>query len=441
VQRPDLAPRRWYRAPHRRGVRSPVPRPGPPRAARQPAVPGRVRARRGGAGRRRDGRARARRPARRGAPDRLRRRHARGVLGGGGLRRPDAARVRADAAAPADAPRPAARRRRPRPRRRRAGGARPGVAPALGLRHHGRVVLAGPRPRPHPRGRPGARVAPLARVPARPDRADPARRVRRRGAGGTGLRHLAAGDAGRAGARAPRRRAAGADRAARGLRRGRSARDGAARPAARGTARRAVPRARSADRPHARARTGLPRDGAPAPRPPRGGGRVHGSPHPGRRGPGHEGVGRARLPRGRPPRGRARGDAARHRQDRDPHRDPQQARPAGPRRVAGHADAHRRGPAHARPDRRAARQGGLHRQGLPRALGRQGLSRRPRGGGDPVRRPHHLRVRRLQRDDDPPALPRGDVPGGRRRRARALFGDPVRPAHRPRGRLGGARRV
>ena len=50
---------------------------------------------------------------------------------------------------------------------------------------------------------------------------------------------------------------------------------------------------------------------------------------------------------------------------------------------------------------------GHHRPPPPRALGRPRLPRPHRGRGDPARRTHHLRLRRLQRHDHEPRLPGG----------------------------------
>ena len=82
--------------------------------------------------------------------------------------------------------------------------------------------------------------------------------------------------------------------------------------------------------------------------------------------------------------------------------------------------------------------GGVARRGRPdgprppRALGRRRLPRRPRRRGDPAQRAHHLRLRRLQRDDDEP-LYREAMP---RRRTRspscARCPGPVRRARRRR---------
>ena len=80
---------------------------------------------------------------------------------------------------------------------------------------------------------------------------------------------------------------------------------------------------------------------------------------------------------------------------------------------------------------------GHHRPPPPRALGRPRLPRRHRGRGDPARRAHHLRLRRLQRDDHQPRLP-----GGAAESADAVAelercsGDAVRPG---RGRRAAAR--
>ena len=70
--------------------------------------------------------------------------------------------------------------------------------------------------------------------------------------------------------------------------------------------------------------------------------------------------------------------AARHRQDRDPRRDPAEAGPADPRRAAAHADAHGARRADARRRRRAAGRGSPRRPLASRALGRPRVSRRAR---------------------------------------------------------------
>ena len=54
----------------------------------------------------------------------------------------------------------------------------------------------------------------------------------------------------------------------------------------------------------------------------------------------------------------------------------------------------------------------------------------------PLARPHRVRLRRLQRHDHRPPLPRGDEPGDCHRGAVGQRGHPVRPAHRGRAGLG-----
>ena len=72
--------------------------------------------------------------------------------------------------------------------------------------------------------------------------------------------------------------------------------------------------------------------------------------------------------------------AARHRQDRDPRRDPAEAGPVDPRRAAADADAHGARRADARRRRGAAGRGPARRALASRALGRRGLSGRARRG-------------------------------------------------------------
>ena len=67
--------------------------------------------------------------------------------------------------------------------------------------------------------------------------------------------------------------------------------------------------------------------------------------------------------------------APRHRQDRDPRRDPAEAGPAEPRRTAAHADAHGARRADARRRRRPAGRRPPRRAVAPRALGRPGAIR------------------------------------------------------------------
>ena len=97
------------------------------------------------------------------------------------------------------------------------------------------------------------------------------------------------------------------------------------------------------------------------------------------------------------------------------------------RGVRAHQAPPRRRAGDARARRRRARRGRADRPPPPRALGRRRLSRRHRRRGDPAGGAHHLRLRRLQRDDDQPALPRRAADGRRGRRARALLGRAVRP--------------
>ena len=79
------------------------------------------------------------------------------------------------------------------------------------------------------------------------------------------------------------------------------------------------------------------------------------------------------------------------------------------------------------------RVGGDHERGrcdrarLARALGRRRLPRRADGRGDPARGAHHLRLRRLQRDDHHALVPGGDGTGRGGRRAGALRRHAVRP--------------
>ena len=103
-------------------------------------------------------------------------------------------------------------------------------------------------------------------------------------------------------------------------------------------------------------------------------------------------------------RGRARGRAARRRQDRDPRARAAQARAADGGRARADPQAH--------PDRRAhPRRGpgdgaGRAARALePRALGRRRLPRSAARRGDPARRAHHRRLRRLRRDGVEEALP------------------------------------
>ena len=70
-------------------------------------------------------------------------------------------------------------------------------------------------------------------------------------------------------------------------------------------------------------------------------------------------------------------------------------------------------------DRRSARRGRTHRPFVSRALGRSRLPRRPRRRAHPARGADHLRVRRVERDDDRPLLPPGTEPTPKPRRSSA----------------------
>ena len=71
---------------------------------------------------------------------------------------------------------------------------------------------------------------------------------------------------------------------------------------------------------------------------------------------------------------------------------------------------------------------GRRRPRLARALGRRRLSRRARRRGDPRRRPHLRRLRRLQRDDHRPLLPQG---AAARRSRSASCATTAAPSSRP----------
>ncbi len=76
-------------------------------------------------------------------------------------------------------------------------------------------------------------------------------------------------------------------------------------------------------------------------------------------------------------------------------------------RAGDHQHPYDRGRADAGEDRRSARGRRPSRPLVPRALGRRRVSGRPRRRGDTTHRPHRLRLRCLQRDDDEPLLPEG----------------------------------
>ena len=79
------------------------------------------------------------------------------------------------------------------------------------------------------------------------------------------------------------------------------------------------------------------------------------------------------------------------------------------RRVGVHLPAHDPGRAHP-PWRPRAPPGGPARPRQPRALGRHRLPGSPPRRGDPARRPHRQRLRRLRGDDRRPLLPRRGAP-------------------------------
>ncbi len=225
-----------------------------------------------------------------------------------------------------------------------------------------------------------------------------------------------------------RRRRAGSGRRARGCRRPAPAARHRGRAAAHGPARPLRARAACAHRQGAGPVARLSRHRAAHERPARGRRRLHRRrAQPRRRRAGPRGRQRPRARRARPPQPRVRRTAARHRQDPRARRDHQQARQAHRRGVRADQAPSRPRAGHARARRRRARRGRTDRSPPPRALGRRRLSRRHHRRDDPAGGAHHLRLRRLQRDDDQPALPRGAADGRCDRRARALLGRAVRP--------------
>ena len=163
--------------------------------------------------------------------------------------------------------------------------------------------------------------------------------------------------------------------------------------------------------------------------------RVHVHPRPLDHRPLPAGRPRARSRRAHAEVPRARRAAPRHRQDRHPERRALEAEPTDCRRAKARRDASGARRADHRPDRpppgRAA-----DRPPLPRALGRPRLPRRRRRRGHPARVADHLRLRRVPRDDDRPAVPAPPQPPRGRAQARGGRRQPVRPA---RGRGGLAR--
>ena len=140
---------------------------------------------------------------------------------------------------------------------------------------------------------------------------------------------------------------------------------------------------------------------------------------------GDSGSGSARGARG----AAARGRAARRRQARDPGRRPAEGRAARSDRVGLHPLPHADRPAD--PQRGPGAAAGRRDRALdPRELGRHRLPRRARRRGDPARGADHRGLRRVLRDDERPAVPRGSHPGRSGRRAPALRGQAVRPSGR-----------
>ena len=95
----------------------------------------------------------------------------------------------------------------------------------------------------------------------------------------------------------------------------------------------------------------------------------------------------------------------------DPRHDPAQARGAD-RRGVRRRQAARRPRRIDRPRPRRDRDRADRHPPPPRALGRQGLPRRPRRRGDPARRPDPGRGRRLLGDDDDPSVSQGALRRG-----------------------------
>ena len=131
--------------------------------------------------------------------------------------------------------------------------------------------------------------------------------------------------------------------------------------------------------------------------------------------------------------------AARRRQGRDPRRDPAQARAADPRGARDRRDPRRGGPqARARLVLVDPRHGGDDRAEPPGEVGRQRLSARPEGRGDPDRGADRRRRRRLRRAHERPCLPQGVLRRGRGPDDARTARPPLRPG--PARRLHGSSR-
>ena len=127
------------------------------------------------------------------------------------------------------------------------------------------------------------------------------------------------------------------------------------------------------------------------------------------------------------PRARVRLPAPRHRQDRRARPDPAQAGRAERGRVARDEGAHRARRADDRRRRLPARGRRPGRPLAPRALGRDGLSGRARGRGDPARRADLRGRGRDRRDHEPPAVPGRPQLARLPPRDRRAAGNAVRP--------------
>ena len=112
--------------------------------------------------------------------------------------------------------------------------------------------------------------------------------------------------------------------------------------------------------------------------------------------------------------------------------------PLDEREWRDHAPPHHRGGADPR-GRAGDHSGRAPGEGVPRALRRHGLSRRPRGRGHPAHRPHRFLRRRVPRDSVRPSLPPRQVRGRRAGGAPRQRGHAVRPGRGRRARRGAPR--
>ena len=144
--------------------------------------------------------------------------------------------------------------------------------------------------------------------------------------------------------------------------------------------------------------------------------------------PGRRGRPRARPGRRRPARPALRRDLPRHRQDRDPGRDPQQARPADAGRVRGHQAATRSSASRSWRRCRSSTRCAASSATTTSAGTARGYPDGLRGAPDPDRRPHRAGRRRLPRDGLGPAVPPGH--DARPRPARSCAATPARSSTR-----------